>query len=106
MHQGPTVQGINTAATLWTTASLGLAAGAGYYALTVMIFLAVLVVQFPLQWGEHGIGRLAGTSRPSNASASHSSSVKPSVRVTCQATTLPRSICLRVSTNSNALEVQ
>jgi putative Mg2+ transporter-C (MgtC) family protein len=60
MHQGPTVQGINTAATLWTTASLGLAAGAGYYALTVMVFLAVLVVQFPLQWVEHWIDRQAG----------------------------------------------
>jgi putative Mg2+ transporter-C (MgtC) family protein len=57
MHQGPTVQGINTAATLWTTASMGLAAGAGYYALTAMIFVAVLVVQFPLQWLEHWIDR-------------------------------------------------
>ena len=52
MHQGPTVQGINTAATLWTTASIGLAAGAGYYALMAMVFTAVLVVQFPLQWVE------------------------------------------------------
>src|SRR5882672_4224525 len=44
MHQGPTVQGINTAATLWTTASMGLAAGAGYYALTAMTFTALLLV--------------------------------------------------------------
>ena len=57
MHQGPTVQGINTAATLWTTASVGLAAGAGYYALMAMVFAAVLVVQFPLQWVEHWIDR-------------------------------------------------
>jgi putative Mg2+ transporter-C (MgtC) family protein len=57
MHQGPTVQGINTAATLWTTASMGLAAGAGYYGLTAMVFLALLVVQFPLQWVEHWIDR-------------------------------------------------
>jgi putative Mg2+ transporter-C (MgtC) family protein len=55
MHQGPTVQGINTAGTLWTTASMGLAAGAGYYALTAMVFVAVLVVQFPLRWVEHWI---------------------------------------------------
>ena len=55
MHQGPTVQGINTAATLWTTASMGLAAGAGYYALTAMTFTALLLVQFPLQWIEHWI---------------------------------------------------
>ena len=57
MHQGPTVQGINTAATLWTTASVGLAAGAGYYALMAMVFAAVLVVQFPLQWVERWIDR-------------------------------------------------
>jgi putative Mg2+ transporter-C (MgtC) family protein len=57
MHQGPTVQGINTAATLWTTASMGLAAGAGYYALMAMVFTAVLVVQFPLQWVEQWIDR-------------------------------------------------
>jgi putative Mg2+ transporter-C (MgtC) family protein len=57
MHQGPTVQGINTAATLWTTASIGLAAGAGYYALMAMVFAAVLVVQFPLQWVEQWIDR-------------------------------------------------
>ena len=57
MHQGPTVQGINTAATLWTTASMGLAAGAGYYALTAVVFVAILVVQFPLQWVEHWIDR-------------------------------------------------
>ena len=57
MHQGPTVQGINTAATLWTTASMGLAAGAGYYGLTAMIFVAIVVVQFPLQWVEHWIDR-------------------------------------------------
>src|SRR5215831_18509644 len=33
MHQGGVIQGINTAATLWATASMGLAIGAGYYAL-------------------------------------------------------------------------
>jgi putative Mg2+ transporter-C (MgtC) family protein len=57
MHQGPTVQGINTAATLWTTASMGLAAGAGYHTLTAMIFGAIVVIQFPLQWVEHWIDR-------------------------------------------------
>src|SRR5581483_2419279 len=42
MHQGPTVQGINTAATLWATASIGLATGAGYYALALLTFLALV----------------------------------------------------------------
>src|SRR5262249_61466495 len=37
MHQGHTVQGINTAATLWTTAAMGLAAGSGPFRPTAMI---------------------------------------------------------------------
>jgi uncharacterized membrane protein YhiD involved in acid resistance len=36
---------------------MGLAAGAGYYGLTAMVFVALLVVQFPLQWVEHWIDR-------------------------------------------------
>jgi len=48
MHQGAAVQGINTAATLWATASIGLAAGAGYYELMLLVFVALVLVQFPL----------------------------------------------------------
>jgi len=55
MHQGATVQGINTAATLWTTASIGLAAGAGYYELMLLVFAVLIVVQFPLAWVERWI---------------------------------------------------
>jgi putative Mg2+ transporter-C (MgtC) family protein len=57
MHQGHAVQGINTAATLWTTAAMGLAAGAGHLRLTAMIFVALVTVQFPLQWVERWIDR-------------------------------------------------
>jgi putative Mg2+ transporter-C (MgtC) family protein len=57
MHQGPTVQGINTAATLWATASLGLAIGAGSFVLTGLVFGALMVVQFPLRWLETWIDR-------------------------------------------------
>jgi putative Mg2+ transporter-C (MgtC) family protein len=57
MHRGETVQGINTAATLWATASIGLSAGAGYYALTGMIFALVLFVQFPIRWLEEWLER-------------------------------------------------
>ena len=59
MHQGATVQGINTAATLWTTASIGLAAGAGYYELMLLVFAVLIVVQFPLTWVERWIDRRA-----------------------------------------------
>ncbi len=57
MHRGPTVQGINTAATLWTTASIGLAAGAGYYTVMIAVFAALLLVQFPLAAVERWIDR-------------------------------------------------
>ena len=60
MHQGEAVQGINTAATLWATASIGLAAGAGYYELMMLVFAALLLVQFPLSWVERWIDRHAG----------------------------------------------
>ena len=57
MHQGEMVQGINTAATLWATASIGLAAGAGYWLLTALVFAALVIVQFPLAWVERWIDR-------------------------------------------------
>jgi len=59
MQDGTAVRGLNTAATLWTTASMGLAAGGGYYALTVMIFVAVVTVQLPLQLAERWIDSAA-----------------------------------------------
>jgi len=31
---------------------MGLAVGAGYYSLTTLILLAMLVIQFPLRWVE------------------------------------------------------
>lgn len=57
MHNGEAVHGLNTAATLWATASMGLAAGGGYYAVTLMIFVAVLMVQLPLGLVEGWIDR-------------------------------------------------
>src|SRR3989449_8790311 len=60
MRRGPTVQGINTAATLWATASMGLAIGAGYYTLTTLIFLTMLVIQFPLRWLEARLSSAQG----------------------------------------------
>ena len=55
MHRGASVKGINTAATLWATASMGLAAGAGYYTVAVVVFVTMLIIQFPLRWLEHRI---------------------------------------------------
>jgi len=50
MRRGSSVQGINSAATLWATASMGLAIGGGYYRLGWMILLVVLGIQFFVRW--------------------------------------------------------
>jgi putative Mg2+ transporter-C (MgtC) family protein len=48
MKEGPSVKGLTTAASLWATACLGLAAGAGYYiiALTGMVFIFATLTIF------------------------------------------------------------
>jgi putative Mg2+ transporter-C (MgtC) family protein len=66
MHRGGSVQGLNTAASLWTTAGIGLAIGAGYYPLACVMLVAVLIVQFPFVWIEdwldqRGASSLAGS---------------------------------------------
>lgn len=50
LREGPTVKGLTTAASLWATACLGLAAGAGYYivALTGMIFIFATLTIFEI----------------------------------------------------------
>lgn len=49
MRRGGSVQGINSAATLWASASMGLAIGAGYYKLAALVLIAVLAIQLLLQ---------------------------------------------------------
>ena len=48
LREGPTVKGLTTAASLWSTACLGLAAGAGYYAVAIagMIFIFATLTIF------------------------------------------------------------
>ena len=48
LREGPTVKGLTTAASLWSTACLGLAAGAGYYILAVagMLFIFATLTIF------------------------------------------------------------
>jgi putative Mg2+ transporter-C (MgtC) family protein len=47
------VQGVNSAATIWVSAGIGLACGMGEYALTVISLTAALVVQFTHRWIEN-----------------------------------------------------
>jgi len=50
MRRGGSVQGINSAATLWATAGMGLAIGAGYYSLAWMVVVSILAVQIFWRW--------------------------------------------------------
>jgi len=58
-HSGG-VQGINSAATLWATGSLGLAIGGGHYALASAVLAAVLTAQIPLRSLSLWIDRRSG----------------------------------------------
>jgi putative Mg2+ transporter-C (MgtC) family protein len=50
MRRGASVQGINTAATLWASGGLGLAVGGGHYGVASALLVAVVVVELPLRW--------------------------------------------------------
>ncbi|HUK89178.1 MAG TPA: MgtC/SapB family protein [Blastocatellia bacterium] len=61
MRRGGSVQGINTAATLWAAASLGMVIGVGYYYLAILVFAAILLVQFTLRWAAITINQRSGS---------------------------------------------
>src|SRR5262245_50917340 len=65
LHRGAHVQGINTAATLWAAAGMGLAIGEGSYRLATYILGTVLIVQFFLKWATNYINRQSGLSAES-----------------------------------------
>jgi putative Mg2+ transporter-C (MgtC) family protein len=64
LRRGGSVQGINSAATLWATASMGLAIGQGYYTLAPMILGAILIIQLPLRWITNFIDKRSGLVSP------------------------------------------
>ncbi len=61
MHRNATVQGVTTAATLWSAASVGVAAGLGQFTVAGVLTAGILVVQFVMRWLERLIGRVRGT---------------------------------------------
>jgi len=65
MHRGASLQGINSAATLWAASGMGLALGQGYYELASYILAVVLITQFSLQWATNYINRRSGLKIPS-----------------------------------------
>ena len=60
LQHGGSVQGLTTAASLWTTAGVGLAIGGGFYPLASVLVAAILSIQFPLRWAEDWFGRSIG----------------------------------------------
>lgn len=64
MHRGASVQGINTAATLWAAAGMGLAIGQGSYQLAAYILGTVVIVQVSLQWAANYINKRSGLEAP------------------------------------------
>jgi putative Mg2+ transporter-C (MgtC) family protein len=64
LRRGGSVQGINSAATLWATASMGLAIGQGFYKLAPVILGAVLLIQVPMGWISRFIDRRSGLISP------------------------------------------
>ena len=64
MHRGASLQGINTAATLWAAAGMGLALGQGFYQLAIYILVIVLITQFSLQWAANYINKRSGLRVP------------------------------------------
>jgi len=57
IHRGPNVQGVTTAATLWASASMGVAAGFGYYLIAASVFGGIVIVQFGMRWAVNAVER-------------------------------------------------
>jgi uncharacterized membrane protein YhiD involved in acid resistance len=64
MRRGGSVQGINTAATLWAAGSMGLAIGAGYYKLGVAMVVTILIIQVGLRPIASAINKRSGMITP------------------------------------------
>jgi len=64
MRRGGSIQGINTAATLWAAASMGLAIGQGYYPLGVALLAAILIIQVAVRPMAAAINRRSGMITP------------------------------------------
>ena len=55
IRQGLSVRGLTTAATLWVSAAIGIAAGAGYYSGAVLGTVVTIVALWPLRIGAHWV---------------------------------------------------
>ena len=66
LRSGKSVHGMTTAATIWVNAAVGMASGAGYYAMAVATTLITLVVLAVLPPIEAYFERRAGVTNPNH----------------------------------------
>ena len=52
-HEGATVRGLNTAATIWCTAAVGILAGLNFYLMAILATVVLLAANIALHWIEH-----------------------------------------------------
>ncbi|HTD90080.1 MAG TPA: MgtC/SapB family protein [Burkholderiales bacterium] len=52
-HEGATVRGLNTAATIWCTAAIGILAGLNFFLMAIFATVILLVANIALHWVEH-----------------------------------------------------
>src|SRR2546423_7709110 len=64
MRRGGSIQGINTAATLWAAGSMGLSLGQGYYELGVALLVTILLIQIAVHPIAIAINRRSGLITP------------------------------------------
>ncbi len=64
MHQGITVRGMNTAATIWCASAVGVLAGLGFIAWAVLVALLVVLANVLLHFSEHILFGSQGDSAP------------------------------------------
>jgi putative Mg2+ transporter-C (MgtC) family protein len=67
LQRAGSVQGLNSAASLWTTAGVGLAIGGGFYPVASVLLAGVLTIQFPLRWVEERLEGSTGSPAPSSS---------------------------------------
>lgn len=67
MHAQGQVVGMTTAATIWVVAAIGMAAGAGQFALALGSAILTLFVLLPLGWWEHRQYKLTRGSAAANS---------------------------------------
>jgi putative Mg2+ transporter-C (MgtC) family protein len=66
-HEGPTVRGLNTAATIWCTAAIGILAGLNFPLMAVLATVVLLVANVMLHWLEYRFfGEVVATPPPGN----------------------------------------